>query len=217
MLAVRDTGIGMDAQTMSRVFEPFFTTKEHGKGTGLGLASAYGIVKQSGGYIWVVSEPGKGATFTIYLPPAVEADPSAVEPRIEGRIPSGAETVLLVEDEEAVLELAHEFLRGGGYTVLTARGPAEAMHIAQNHPGRIHALVADVVLPGTSGRALAGRLTALRPQMRVLYVSGHAEEAVVHHGVLSAGAAFLEKPFTRKTLLCKLREILDPVNGMALR
>jgi CheY-like chemotaxis protein len=209
MLAVSDTGVGMSRETLGRLFEPFFTTKEVGKGTGLGLATVYGIVKQSGGWIWAYSEPGAGATFKIYLPRVHDlAEPG------EGTIttsaaPRGSETILLVEDEDEVRGLARDILQASGYTVLEAPDGAEALRIGGHHPGTIHLMLTDVVMPGISGRELANRLTALRPEMAVLFMSGYTDNAVVHHGVLDPGAAFLQKPMAPDALVRKVREILD--------
>ncbi len=209
MLALSDTGIGMDPKTQARIFEPFFTTKGPRKGTGLGLAMVYGIVKQSGGNIWVYSEPGQGTTFKIYLPRIEEPIESA-----QGRsalAPSlrGIETVLLVEDEDAVRDLARDILQARGYTVLEARHGAEALRISGQHPGPIHLMLTDVVMPEMTGRVLADRLAALRPETKVLYMSGYTDNAVVHHGVLDPGTVFLQKPFTGAVLARKVREILD--------
>ncbi len=208
MLAVSDTGCGMDAETQARVFEPFFTTKEKGKGTGLGLSTVYGIVKQSGGYITVYSEVGCGTTFKIYLPRITGEAPRAAKPAAAPP-PTGSETILLVEDEEAVRAFTRSVLESQGYTVLEARDGAEALRLAQDHPGEIHLLVTDVVMPGLSGRALAERLAPARPTMNVLYLSGYTDNAIVHHGVLDDDIAFLQKPFTRDALARKVRAILD--------
>ncbi len=209
MLAVSDTGCGMDAETQARIFEPFFTTKELGKGTGLGLATVYGIVKQSGGYIWVYSEPGQGTTFKVYLPRLEEAVETAQPEREIVRPARGSETVLLVEDEENVRQLVRQTLEKNGYTVLEARAGAEATQLSAQHPGPIHLMLTDVVMPKMSGRELAERLALLRPGIKVLYMSGYTDNAIVHHGVLDPGTAFLQKPFTAADLGQKVREVLD--------
>ena len=209
MLAVSDTGVGMDAATQARVFEPFFTTKEKGKGTGLGLATVYGIVKQSGGNIWLYSEPGRGTTFKIYLPRVDQAPEQLAAAPAVRETPRGTETVLLVEDDDAVRTLTRKMLAAHGYTVLAAGGGAEALELAAGHTGPIHLLVTDVVLPGMSGRDLAARFRSGRPGVKVLYTSGYTDEAIVHHGILDAGIAFLQKPFTSTTLAHKVRETLD--------
>ena len=212
MLGVSDTGIGMDARTISRIFEPFFTTKERGKGTGLGLATVYGIVKQSGGYVWVYSEPERGATFKVYLPSVEERPRAAEHPPAEVQI-RGDETILLVEDDPAVRTLAHRVLSGAGYHVLVAEHGGDALRIVQGTRDPIALLVTDVVMPGMGGHPLAQRLLALRPDLRVLFLSGYTDEAIVHHGILEAGTPFLQKPFPPDGLLRKVRSILDAPAG----
>jgi PAS domain S-box-containing protein len=209
MLAVSDTGIGMDAETRARIFEPFFTTKPIGKGTGLGLATVYGIVKQSDGYIWVYSEPGRGTTFKIYLPQVAAAAGPAVRSSVAPVSVRGSETVLLVEDEAMVRNLVQKVLTANGYTVLVAGNGSDAERVAAAHEGHIHLLMTDVVLPGLNGRQIAQLLAAARPGIRVLYVSGYADNAIVHHGVLEPDFTFLQKPFTPVVLGRKVREVLD--------
>jgi PAS domain S-box-containing protein len=209
MLAVTDTGVGMDAVTQARIFEPFFTTKEKGKGTGLGLATVYGIVKQSGGWIWVYSEPGLGTSFKVYLPRVAEAAAPAAPPSTPSVSVRGSQTILLVEDEDLVRRLVQKVLKANGYTVLTASNGPEAERVAGEHAGTVHLLMTDVVLPGINGRQVAERLTAARPGIRVLYLSGYTDDAIVHHGVLEPGVAFLQKPFTPATLGRKVRDVLD--------
>ena len=208
MLAVTDTGVGMDAAVRAHLFEPFFTTKEVGKGTGLGLATVYGIVKQSGGYISVYSEPGHGSSFKIYLPRiATPAEPPAAA--LKGGPAPGSETVLVVEDEPAVLTLSRRALEAQGYVVLAASDADAALRVVERHGGMIHLLLTDVVMPGLSGHELADRLTAQRPGIRVLYMSGYPGDAVVQHGTLPSGSAFLQKPFSPDGLARKVRDVLD--------
>jgi len=207
MLAVSDTGVGMDSATRERIFEPFFTTKDPGKGTGLGLATVDRIVKQSGGHIRVDSEPGADTLFRIYLP-RTDAVADA-EPPADATLPHGTETVLLVEDEEEVRGFAREVLEGLGYTVLEATSGGAAILIAERYMGLIHVLLTDVVMPRTSGRALAQAIGATRPETQALFMSGYIEHAIVRHGVLEAGISFLEKPFTVHALAVKVREVLD--------
>jgi len=208
MLAVTDSGTGMDATVRAHLFEPFFTTKEVGKGTGLGLATVYGIVKQSGGYISVYSEPGQGSSFKIYLPRiTAPAGPGGAAQKTGAE--RGTETVLVVEDEPAVLTLSRRALEAHGYVVLAATDAAAAMRIVERHGGTIHLLVTDVVMPGLSGRELADRLTSRRPGIRVLYMSGYPGDAVVQHGALPLGSAFLQKPFSADGLARKVRDVLD--------
>jgi two-component system cell cycle sensor histidine kinase/response regulator CckA len=217
MLAVTDTGVGMDAETQAHVFEPFFTTKEKGKGTGLGLATVYGVVKQSGGYVWVYSEEEHGTTFKIYLPRADAAAIAEKRSEAKQRPIRGSETILLVEDERGVRELAREHLESNGYTVLQAGNGQQALDLAAKHSGRIHLLLTDVVMPGMSGRELAEQMQGLRPGIKILYMSGYTDQAIVHHGILAADTLLLQKPFTLHALVGKLREALErsddsPVN-----
>ncbi len=208
MIAVTDQGVGMDEETKRRVFEPFFTTKEQGRGTGLGLATVYGIVKQSGGHIFVYSEPSKGATFKVYLPRAI-GDAEAAAPSTSDRAPGGAETVLLVEDERAVRQLTRTILERAGYTVIEAASPEQARIDFRESRGDIALLITDVVMPGATGPELFQQLSAERPTLRVLYVSGYTTEAILHAGQLQAGTSFLSKPFTAELLTRTVRQVLD--------
>src|SRR5436309_3550888 len=213
MLAVSDTGSGMDKATLARIFEPFFTTKQLGKGTGLGLATVYGIVKQSDGYIWVYSEPGMGSTFKIYLP-RVDAEVSLEEAReTPPPLPSGSETVLLVEDDRTVRMLAGEMLRMNGCTVLQARVGREAPDLVRRHGQPIHLLLTAVVLAQVIAPQLATGVADIQPGIRVLYMSGYTDGVIAHHGVLDAGVAYLQKPFTADFLARKVREVLDARTG----
>jgi len=208
-LAVSDTGTGMDAETQRHIFEPFFTTKESGKGTGLGLATVYGIIKQSGGYIWVYSEPGRGTTFKIYLPRLEEAAESAEEGEAPSGPAGGSETILLVEDEDALRVFVQGMLRSRGYQVLEARHAAEALAVCERHSGPIHLMLTDVVMPQMSGRELAQCLGPLHPEMKVLYMSGYTDSTLLHQGVLEAEASLIQKPFSPDDLSRKIREVLD--------
>ena len=209
MLAVSDNGSGMDQETLSRIFDPFFTTKESTKGTGLGLSTVYGIVKQSGGTIFVYSEPGRGTTFKIYLPRSDKAVSATTEPRVEVDTLRGSETVLVVEDEEAVRRLIEQALRKYGYRVIEATNGAEALRVCENHDPPIRLMVTDVVMPGMSGRELAARVREQLPDLRVLYMSGYTDDTVIRHGLLDASMFFLQKPFTPSALARKVRETLD--------
>jgi PAS domain S-box-containing protein len=217
MLAVTDTGTGMSAETQARLFEPFFTTKGPGKGTGLGLATVYGIVKQSGGNIWVYSEPGHGTCFKVYLPRVDEATDAAESPDAAGASPRGHETILLVEDEPDLRELALEILAMHGYVVLEAAEAGEALRLGDGHTGRIDLLLTDVIMPGMSGRELAVQLTARRPGLRVLYMSGYTADAMAKHGVLEPEIMFLQKPYSPAALAHKVREVLDLPTGEVAR
>jgi len=209
MLSVMDTGHGMDEETRAHIFEPFFTTKAQGKGTGLGLAQVYGIVKQSGGEISVSSEPHAGTRIQIYLP-RIFGKVSADEPRdTDTDLLAGTETVLLVEDEDDVRRLVYEVLEQHGYTVLPAAQPQEAMDICRSYRGRIDLLLTDVVMPQMGGRELAERTTSLRPDMKVLYMSGYTEDATLGAGIGESEVAFLRKPFTPVVLTKKIRDVLE--------
>jgi len=214
MIAVSDTGIGMDAETRARVFQPFFTAKQRGEGMGLALATLYGIVRQSEGHIWVYSEPGKGTTFKVYLPridQAVEVIAPTQVPVDE--LSRGSETILLAEDEEAVCSLVRGVLESRGYDVLETKGANDALEIGERHKKHIHLLLTDVVMPQMSGRELAEHLAPLHPETKVLYMSGYADHAVVQHGLLDPGTVFLQKPFTPDALTLKVREVLDGAAG----
>ncbi|MGB9333777.1 MAG: CHASE4 domain-containing protein [Candidatus Acidiferrales bacterium] len=209
MLAVSDTGCGMDPATQARIFEPFFTTKEPGKGTGLGLATVYGVVKQSDGYIWVYSEPGQGTTFKIYLPLAADV---VEPPKTQAAAPApvrGSETILLVEDEESVRSLVADFLKTTGHTVLEATEGEEAIRLVAAHSDQIDLLISDVVMPKMSGRELWNNLRRRMPTLKVLFISGYTDDSIVRHGVIDGDVAFLQKPFTMRALASKIREVLD--------
>ncbi len=209
LLAVSDTGMGMDTAIQAQIFEPFFTTKEKGKGTGLGLSTVYGIIKQSGGFIWVYSEAGKGTTFKIYLPRSEEQTEERVLTRPKPETLQGSETILLVEDDEAVLSIGELILERSGYTVLTASNGREALEQVKTHNHSVELIVTDVVMPGMSGKELADRIQVVVPRVPVLYLSGYTDDAIAQHGILDPGVEFLPKPFDREELLLKVREILD--------
>jgi signal transduction histidine kinase len=215
MLSVTDTGLGMDRATQARVFEPFFTTKPSGQGTGLGLSTVFGIVQQSGGAIWVYSEPGRGTTFKVYLPRVDGPDAKSSEPRVSvsRRAAGGTETILLVEDDSQVRAVARNILRRSGYLVLEASDAREAVTHAERHEGTIHLLLTDVVMPQMSGPELARRLARLRPATKIVCMSGYTDDTIVRHGVLDARVAYVQKPLTPDTLNAKIREILDAPPG----
>jgi CheY-like chemotaxis protein len=207
MLAVSDTGIGMDSQTLSHIFEPFFTTKETGKGTGLGLSMVYGIVKQNNGYIMAYSEPGRGTTFKLYFPRTDES--LSLAQAAKKVVSGGSETILVVEDELALRDLTCILLRDAGYSVLEALGVEDALAAAKDSRRRIDLLLTDIVMPGLDGRDLAAQIVALRPGLKVLFMSGYTDDVIVHRGVSIQGALLVQKPFTRNLLLQKIRETLD--------
>lgn len=210
LLAVTDSGQGMDKTTQARIFEPFFTTKEQGRGTGLGLATVYGIVKQSGGYIWVYSEPGQGTTFKVYLPRVEGLEEPAVLPPPAADIQTASQTVstaLLVEDEDSLRVLEREYLERNGFRVLEAESGEKAIQVAEQFAGTISLMMTDVVMPGMSGRALAEKVAARHPGINVLYVSGYPDETIARHGVLDPEMHFLQKPFTAEAPRRKLKEL----------
>jgi len=213
ILAISDTGTGMDHATQSRIFEPFFTTKETGKGTGLGLSTVYGIIKQSGGNVWVYSESGKGTTFKVYLPQVEDQVAPREDSKADATIKRGCETVLLVEDEELVRKLAGDLLEESGYVVLSASGGEEAISFGKNHTNRIDLLITDVVMPRISGKQVAEQLAKIHPETKVLFMSGYTDEAIVHHGIVDSHIAFIQKPFSERALAQKVRDVLDSENG----
>lgn len=208
MLAVTDTGMGMDQATQLRMFEPFFTTKETGKGTGLGLSTVFGIVQRCGGSIWVYSEPGNGTTFKVYIP-LIDADADVVAPSLAPATLAGTETILLVEDEDQIRAVARGILRKHGYKVIEARDADEALRLCESHPGTIHLLVTDVVMPHMGGPELAKRVAQARPDVKVLCMSGYTDDALIRHGAIDAGIAYLQKPITPDRLAQKVRAVLD--------
>jgi two-component system cell cycle sensor histidine kinase/response regulator CckA len=209
LLAVSDSGTGMDAATQQRIFEPFFTTKEKGKGTGLGLSTVYGVVKQSGGYIDVVSSPGMGTTFNIYLPRTGQGVTAEQKDAVQPTATRGSETILLVEDEDSLRTLTRDLLRLKGYTVLEAANGAEALELSGRTAGEIHLLLTDVVMPGINGRALADQLKLNRPEMKVAFMSGYTGQRVGQKEILEPGSFFIQKPFSREQLASRVRELLD--------
>ena len=209
MLSVSDTGVGMAPEVKERIFEPFFTKKGPGEGTGLGLATVYGIVKQGRGHIWVYSELGRGTTFKIYLPRVEGPVDVRKEPRPRGEIPSGSETVLVVEDDDLVRDLAVRILEGRGYKVLEAAGAEEALRVWETYGEPVHLVLTDVVMPRMSGKELVEMLRKGRPGLKALYMSGYTDNAVLRHGILEEGIEFIQKPFSVDGLARKVREVLD--------
>jgi CheY-like chemotaxis protein len=209
MVAVSDTGHGMDEDVRSKIFEPFFTTKETGKGTGLGLSTVYGIVKQSGGHVTVYSEPGQGSTFRVYLPRSDEEAARQEAMDHKDTRQRGTETILVVEDEDQVRDLASRVLRRYGYRVLDAANGGEAILVCEQHQGPIHLTLTDVIMPRMSGQDLAERIRSLRPEMKFLFMSGYTDDAIARHGVLDREVNFIGKPFSTVKLAGKVREILD--------
>ena len=209
LLTLSDTGAGMSQEVRENIFEPFFTTREVGEGTGLGLSTVYGVVKQNDGFIDVASEPGKGTVFKIYLP-RFQAEITKVPPgELAGKRPTGTETILLVEDDEAILNLGKMILEKLGYTVLAARTPKHAINLVEEHPGDLHLLITDVVMPEMNGRELAERLNAFLPDLKCLYMSGYTSDVIAHRGILEEGVNFIRKPFGSDDLAAKVRQVLD--------
>jgi len=216
-VAVSDDGCGMDQETLTHIFEPFFTTKGVGEGTGLGLATIYGIVKQNTGFVSVDSEPGKGTTFKIYLPRHESQAPAIERERVADLAESRGETVLIVEDEPAILAIARRVLERLGCTVLTANTPAEAIRLAGAHASEIHLLMTDVVMPEMNGQDLAKRLLSLHPKLKCLFMSGYTANIIAHHGVLDQGVHFIQKPFSMGDLAAKVRSVLDSLGGTRMK
>ncbi|BBO83284.1 hypothetical protein DSCO28_38500 [Desulfosarcina ovata subsp. sediminis] len=212
LLSVSDNGCGMDSETLGNIFEPFFTTKDSGKGTGLGLATVYGIVKQNNGFVNVYSEPNQGTAFKIYLPRHRTEATGLPGKKMEPPAESGHETILLVEDEPAILEMTTKMLQRLEYTVVAARTPNEAIRLAREYDGEFHLLVTDVVMPGMNGRDLAKRLLSIHSHLRCLFMSGYTANVIAHHGVLDEGVNFIQKPFSKEQLGAKVREALDKDN-----
>jgi CheY-like chemotaxis protein len=208
MLAIADDGCGMDEEIKAHLFEPFFTTKEQGKGTGLGLSTVYGVVAQNGGVVDVFSEPLHGTTFKIYLP-RTDAEPESLQDRQLTRLPRGSETIILVEDEDIVREVAVRLLKRQGYRVHAYANGGEAMMAAGEIREEFHLLITDVVMPGINGRVLAQNLRALRPSMKVLFTSGYTGDVMIHHGMLDEGIEFIAKPYTLEQLAKRVRDVLD--------
>jgi CheY-like chemotaxis protein len=209
LMSVGDTGCGMDEEVRKHIFEPFFTTKPVGTGTGLGLSTIYGAVTQSGGFIEVDTEPGKGTTFRIYIPRTEEPAPRKQEIASSGELPGGTETVLLVEDEQILRSLCLSFLDQSGYKVFSASTGDEAIGIAKDHKGKIDLLLTDVVMPGMNGRELADRLVEFHPETKVLFTSGYTDDAIVRHGIMTDRMAFIGKPYSISSLAKKIREVLE--------
>ena len=216
LLAVSDNGNGMDAEILDHIFEPFFTTKTSGKGTGLGLATVYGIVKQNEGFINVYSEPGQGTTFKIYLPRHRTEAEYLPEKAMEQPAETGHETILLVEDELAILEMATMMLENLGYQVVASRTPTEATRLAREYAGDIHLLVTDVVMPEMNGRDLVKSIRTIYPHLKCLFMSGYTANVISHHGVLDEGVNFIQKPFSKKKLGARVREALDKDKNMVM-
>jgi two-component system cell cycle sensor histidine kinase/response regulator CckA len=215
MLSVTDNGLGMDEETQAHIFEPFFTTKELGKGTGLGLSMVYGIVKQSGGYIWVHSATGKGSSFRVYLPRVFEHEPEHAPSFPASQKTAGKETILLVEDDPLVRGLALEILKSRGYSVLVAERPDAAIEICRQHAGKIDLVLTDVIMPGMNGKEMVDEIVAMRPEVGVLFMSGYADAVVLRNGNTGKGTAFLQKPFSPTVLGRKVREMLDELERTA--